>query len=91
MANSLSAKKRIKVNQKKYLRNKSMRSQYRTFVAKAEKVITEGDAEAAGEAVKKAISVLDKTAQKRILHPNNVARRKSQLAKKLNAMNSNAE
>ena len=68
-----------------------MLSQYRTYVAKAEKVIAEGDIDAAGDAVKKAISILDKTAQRRVLHPNNAARRKSQLVKKLNAARSSAE
>lgn len=83
MANSRSAKERIRVNHKRYLRNKSVRSQYRTYVSKAEKLIENGDLETAGEAVKQAISVLDRTAQKRVLHPNNVARRKSNLVRKL--------
>ncbi len=84
MANSRSAKQRIRVNRKRYLRNKSIRSQYKTYIGKAEKLIENGDMETAGEAVKQAISVLDRTAQKRVLHPNNVARRKSNLVRKLN-------
>ena len=84
MANSRSAKERIRVNRKRYLRNKSVRSQYRTYVTKAEKLIENGDLDTAGEAVKQAISVLDRTGQKRVLHPNNVARRKSNLVRKLN-------
>ena len=91
MAHSISAKKRVRVNKRKSLRNKSMRSQYKTYVTKAEKVIAEGDLDAAGDAVKKAISVLDKTAQRRVLHPNNAARRKSQLVKKLNITRASAE
>lgn len=85
MANSRSAKERIRVNHKKYLQNKSIRSQYRTYVTKAEKLIENGDLETAGEAVKKAVSVLDLTARKRVLHPNNAARRKSNLVRKLNS------
>lgn len=85
MAHSRSAKERVRVNLKRYLQNKSLRSQYRTYITKAEKLIESGDIDSAGEAVKQAISVLDKTAQKRVLHPNNAARRKSNLVKKLNA------
>ena len=85
MAHSRSAKERIRVNRKRNLHNKSLRSQYRTYVGKAEKLIEAGDLEVAGEAVKQAISILDRTAQKRVLHPNNAARRKSQLIRKLNA------
>ena len=83
MAHSRSSKERIRVNRKKALHNKSLRSQYRTYTGKAEKLIESGDIDAAEEAVKQAISVLDKTARKRVLHPNNAARRKSRLMKKL--------
>ncbi len=58
---------------------------YRTYVTKAEKLIDAGnDMDAAGEAVKQAISVLDKTARRNVLHPNNAARRKSNLMRRLN-------
>ena len=90
LAHSSSARKRVRVNQKRGLHNKSLRSQYRTYVSKAEKLIDAGDLDAADEAVKQAIGILDKTARKRVLHPNNAARRKSQLAKKLNAARASA-
>ncbi len=88
MAHSLSAKKRIRRNLKRNIRNKSIRSQYKTYTGKALKEIAGGDVQAAEKAVKQAISVLDKTAQKGILHRNNAARHKSQLAKKLNSIRS---
>ncbi len=86
MANSLSAKKRVRRNLRRNIRNKSIRSQYKTYTIKAFKEIEGGDQEAAEQAVKQAISILDKTAQKGVLHRNNAARRKSQLVKRLNAI-----
>lgn len=83
MAHSLSSKKRVRRNSKRALRNKSIRSQYKTYVGKAQKEISGGDIEAAEQAVKQAISILDKTARRGILHRNNAARRKSQLVKRL--------
>lgn len=85
MAHSRSSKKRIRVALRKTVRNKSMRSRYKTLTGKAEKLIAAGDIESASAAVKLAISALDKTAQHRVIHRNNAARRKSRLMKKLNA------
>lgn len=85
MANIRSAKKRARQTLKRNLRNKALRSQYKTYVSKAEKTIGSGDIDQAEEAVRQAISVLDKTARKRVIHPNNAARRKSNLVKKLSA------
>jgi len=79
-----SAKKRIRTDEKRTLRNKSIRSQCKTNVTKAEKLIFSGELEAAGEAVIAAVSSLDKAAEKGVIHPNNAARRKSRLLKKLN-------
>jgi len=86
LANSRSAKKRARTNLKRGMRNKAIRSQYRTYITKAEKLIGTGELSEAEEAVKQAISVLDKTARRKVLHANNVARRKSRLMKKLNAV-----
>jgi len=86
LANSLSAKKRVRRNLKRNIRNKSIRSQYKTYTIKALKELEGGDREAAEQAVQQAFSILDKTAQKGVLHRNNAARRKSQLAKRLNAL-----
>lgn len=81
---SKSSEKAMRVAEKKRMRNKSDRSTAKTLVAKAETLIAEGDAQAAGAAVKQAVSVLDKTAKKRVIHPNCAARRKSRLVKKFN-------
>ena len=79
-----SAQKQVRITAKKRLRNKSVRSLCKTNVAKAERLIVSGDSEQAQNAVVTAASTLDKAAKKRIIHPNNAARRKSRLAKKLN-------
>ena len=84
MANIKSARKRIRVSQRERLRNKPVRSQTKTLVAKAEDLVFAGDIEPAKEAVAAAVSSLDKAAEKGIIHPNNAARRKSRLVKKLN-------
>lgn len=90
MANTLSAKKRIRRAQRRTVRNRAIRSQYKTYTSKAFKSMQGEDIEEAEKAVKKAVSVLDKTVSKGILHRNNAARRKSQLIKKLNAIRSQA-
>jgi len=84
LPNTKSAKKQARVSQRKQLRNKSVRSQNKTLVKKAESLIFAGQAKEAEGGVKDAVSSLDRAAGKGILHPNNAARRKSRLMKKLN-------
>ena len=69
---------------KKRLRNKSARTLCKTRITKAENLILDNELESAQTAVVSAIQALDKAAEKGILHPNNAARRKSRLVKKLN-------
>ena len=84
MPQSKSAQKQVRVSEKRRLRNKSIRSLAKTNVTKTERLIFSGKLEAAREAVVATISSLDKAAEKGIIHPNNAARRKSRLMKKLN-------
>ena len=84
MAHTSSAKKRVRVTLKARIRNKPIRTQSKTYVNKANKLSQAGDFDVAEEAVKQAISILDKTARKGIIHPNNAARRKSHLVKSFN-------
>ena len=84
MPNTDSAKKRVRVTQKKRLRNLAVRSQTKTMVSKAEELVFAGKLKKAKEVVTGAISSLDRAAQKGVIHPNNAARRKSRLMKKLN-------
>jgi small subunit ribosomal protein S20 len=86
LPNTTSAQKQVRVNLKKQLRNKSARSQSKTLVKKAEELIFSGQAKEAEDGVTSAIRSLDKAAGKKIIHPNNAARRKSRLMKKLNQL-----
>ncbi|MFC2004539.1 30S ribosomal protein S20 [Chloroflexota bacterium] len=79
-----SAEKRMRADGKRRLRNKSILSLCKTNITKAEKLIFSSELEAAQKAVVAAISSLDKASEKGVIHPNNAARRKSRLMKKLN-------
>ena len=84
MPGSKSAQKQARVAERKQLRNKSIRSRCKTSITKAEGLIISGQLESAKQAVEVALSSLDKAAEKGVIHPNNAARRKSRLMKKLN-------
>ncbi len=83
MANIKSQIKRNKQNEKRRVRNRVYRGTARTFVKRARLAIEAGEKESAVEATQVAIRVLDKAAQKGIVHKNNAARRKSRLMKHL--------
>lgn len=85
-----SAQKRVRVTERKRLRNKPVRTTCKTNITKAERLIYMGDVNAAQEAVAVAITSLDKAAEKGIIHPNNAARRKSRLMKKFNQLQAQA-
>lgn len=85
MANIKSAIKSIRSDVRKTARNKPVRSSLKTYIKGAVTEIQGGDQEASQEAVRLAVSKLDKAAQKGIIHKNQAARRKSRLMKKLNA------
>ena len=81
---SKSAQKQVRVASRRQQRNKSVRSEIKTGITKAEKLIFTGELEEAQKAVGAAVSSLDKAANKQIIHANNAARRKARLLKKLN-------
>lgn len=84
MANLRSALRDIKKSRKRAERNQSVRSAIKTFVKKTRLAIQEGDAQA--ETLFLATSSLvDKAAKRGIIHKNAAARRKSRLARRLNA------
>ena len=84
MANIKSAIKRIRVGEKKRVRNRPIRSALKTFVGKTRRLIETGQIDDAARAAVTAISALDKAAAKGIIHRNNAARRKSRLMQRLN-------
>ena len=63
------------------MRNQMYRSRVKTVIRKAEQLIFTG--QTSDEAIREAVSTLDKAAVKGIIHKNNAARRKSRLLKKL--------
>jgi small subunit ribosomal protein S20 len=86
MANIKSAKKRVLVSEANYQRNKSYRSALKTALKKADAAIEAKSADAV-ETVKVAVKKLDQAQAKGIMHKNAVARKKSQLANRLNKAN----
>lgn len=86
MPNIKSAIKRVKVAEKKRLRNKPIRTAARGYVRNARRAIDAGDLEAptTQEALQKALSYLDHAASKGVIHKNNAARRKSRLMQRFN-------
>ena len=84
MANSKSAEKRARTNERRRIRNQSYKSATRTMVRKAERAVAEGAPEIMATAVGDAISKLDKAAGKGIIHRNAAARKKSRLMARLN-------
>ncbi len=90
MANTKSAIKRIRQNEKRRVRNRVYRGRARSFVKKARTAIESGDVDAARAATMEAVSALDKAAQKGVLHDNNASRRKGRLMKQLAALEQQA-
>ena len=82
MANIKSQIKRNQQNEKRRLNNRNVRGAARTAVNQARAAFAAEDPETK-EAVLKAISAIDKAAEKGVIHKNNAARRKSRLMKKL--------
>jgi small subunit ribosomal protein S20 len=90
LANTKSAIKAMRVAEKRRLRNRAVRSRMRTTIRKAETAIASGPGENSVEAVQTAIRIVDRTATKGVIHPNQAARRKSRLMKKLNRLQAQA-
>ena len=86
MAHSLSAKKRVRQNAKKRLTNRTRKSQVKTQIKSFEDALSEGNLEAASQQHKSIVKKLDKTAATSTMHKKTVARKKSRLTKKLNAL-----
>lgn len=80
MPNIKSAKKRVKVNATKAAANKSRKSNLKTVLKAADAAVDNKE-----EAIRVAIKRVDQACAKGLMHKNKAARKKSQLAKKLNA------
>ncbi|WP_439135787.1 30S ribosomal protein S20 [Pseudomaricurvus sp.] len=86
MANSPQAKKRARQNEKARKHNASLRSMARTYLKKVIAAIEAGDAEQAKAAYAAAVPVLDRIADKGIIHKNKAARHKSRLNTQIKAL-----
>ena len=84
MANNKSAEKRIKVNERRRLRNQTYRSATRTIVRKAERAIEVSADEQSMVSLAAALRQLDKAASKGIIHRNAASRKKSRLMARYN-------
>ncbi|MCX6360943.1 MAG: 30S ribosomal protein S20 [Armatimonadetes bacterium] len=82
MPNIKSVVKDVKKSRQNHLRNVSAKSAMKTYIKKARTAIDAGTATVSDDVVRKALSIIDKTAQRGIIHPNAAARRKSRMMKR---------
>jgi SSU ribosomal protein S20P len=86
VANSPQAKKRARQNDKRRAHNAGLRSMVRTYLKKVIAAIEAGDAKAAQAAYVEAVPVVDRMADKGIIHKNKAARHKSRLNAQIKAL-----
>jgi len=79
VANSRSARKRIRSSERKRVRNRIVRSAVRTRIGRVRRSLVSGQVSGIEEELRAAVQALDKAAEKGILHRNNAARRKSRI------------
>jgi small subunit ribosomal protein S20 len=86
MANTASARKRIRQTITRTARNQARKSRMRTFIKKVEAAIASGDKSAAATALKVAQPEMQRAAGKGIAHANTVARKLSRLSARVKAI-----
>jgi small subunit ribosomal protein S20 len=86
MANSAQARKRARQAVKQRAHNASLRSSLRTAVKRVNKAIVAGDKEAAQSIYLQSVAVIDRIADKKIIHKNKAARHKSRLSAHIKAL-----
>jgi len=86
VANSAQARKRARQNVKQRQHNASLRSMVRTYIKKVVNAIATGEYSTATEAYKQAVPVIDRIADKGIIHKNKAARHKSRLNAHIKAL-----
>lgn len=86
MANSAQARKRARQSVARNTHNASMRSMMRTSIKRVRQAIEAGDQAAANEVFSKTSSIIDRVADKNIIHKNKAARHKSRLSAAIKAM-----
>ena len=86
MANIASARKRARQAVTRRAHNMALRSRMRPHVKKVEAAIAAGDKETASSAYRSAVSIMDNSAGKGLIHANKAARHKSRLNARIKAM-----
>jgi small subunit ribosomal protein S20 len=86
VAHSLSAKKRVRQNTRRKTLNRARRSEVKTHVKHLEAVLDEGNVATAEAQLKILVKKLDKAGTTSTMHKKTAARKKSRLAKKVNAL-----
>jgi small subunit ribosomal protein S20 len=86
MANTAQARKRAKQSEETRKRNASMKSALRTAVKNVKKAIGAGDKAAAAKTLQTSQAIVDRIADKKIVHKNLASRTKSRLAQAIKAM-----
>jgi small subunit ribosomal protein S20 len=86
VAHSLSAKKRIKQNEKSRVRNRARKSMVKTQIKHFEGALSAGDSEKADEQFKLLVKRIDEVASTSTMHKNTAARMKSRFAKQLSSL-----
>jgi small subunit ribosomal protein S20 len=86
MANTASARKRIRQTKTRTARNHPRKSRMRTFIKKVEAAIAGGNKEAATQALRAAQPEMQRAAGKGVAHPNTVARKLSRLSARIKAL-----
>lgn len=90
MANIASAKKRARQAEKNRQHNASLRSMVRTYIKKVLAALATGDKKIAQEAYTAAVPVIDRMADKGLIHKNKAARHKSRLSAKVKKLSQDA-
>lgn len=91
MANTASARKRIRQTEKRTERNRARRSRVRSFLRKVELAIAGGDKTVAQEAFKAAQPEMQRAADKGVFHDNTIARKLSRLSARIKALGATAQ
>lgn len=86
MANTASARKRIRQTATRTARNQARKSRMRTFVKKVEAAIASGDKSAAAAALRDAQPEMQRASGKGVIHANTVARKLSRLSGRIKAL-----
>ena len=86
MANSAQARKRARQGEQRRQHNASLRSMLRTAIKKVRKAIDAGDKAAAQGILQASQAIIDRVADKKIVHKNTASRSKSRLAQAVKAM-----